>query len=392
MSLERSLLMISSHPPGSGSGSGMRGRVTLEGLRATAGRVDVVSLASPGEEVFADPATLIVPRAPEPGILERVDALRYGGAYYQTERAADVEGRLRAWIAAGALLRAYDLVWICQSLLVRPAKRALTARAWVLDIDNIAAADRRRSAADKGAGLPLRTFRLATSVLLAREERARADRVDTVVVTSDRERELLGRVDTPVRVVPNTVAAGPRVVPSRSRPLLLFVGSLDYGSNIDAVRWLVSEILPAVRRLRPETRLRIVGRNPTDEVRGLVGDGVELVADAPSLDEHYAEARAVVAPIRLGGGTRYKILEALARGSAVISTPTGAEGIELVAGRDVLVAETPDELAAACAALIEDPARADSLGAAGHAAWAARYRPEAAERAVSALVDELLSR
>jgi polysaccharide biosynthesis protein PslH len=370
----------------------MRGRVTLRGLRAAAGHVDVVSLASPGEEAFADPATLIVPRASDPAVLQRIGALRYGGAYYHAERAANVESRLRSWIEDGSLLPRYDLVWICQSLLVRPAKLAFAARAWVLDIDNIAAADRRRSAADRGATTPLRMFRFATSLLLAREERCRAGSVDAVVVTSGRERTLLGPVSTPVHVVPNTVAAGPRVVPSQTLPLLLFVGSLDYEPNIDALRWLVSEIFPAVRRRCPEARLRIVGRNPTDQVRALARGVAELVADAPSLDEHYAAARAIVAPMRLGGGTRYKILEALARGSAVVSTPTGAEGIELVAGRDVLLAETGEELAAACAELIEDPARADALGEAGHAAWAARYRPEEAERAVSALVRELLSR
>jgi glycosyltransferase involved in cell wall biosynthesis len=148
--------------------------------------------------------------------------------------------------------------------------------------------------------------------------------------------------------------------------------------------------MPRVRAVVPDAELDVAGRNPTAEVIALCAvPGVRLHADAPSLDPVYAQARLVVAPLRLGGGTRMKIVEALARGAPVVATPTAAEGLRANPGRDIVLADDADAFARACIRLLEDPAAAAAIGAAGRAIWERDHRPEAARAAIRTLLDEL---
>jgi glycosyltransferase involved in cell wall biosynthesis len=221
-------------------------------------------------------------------------------------------------------------------------------------------------------------WRRATAALLAREERRRCDLADEVVVTSELERDRLGRVAPPVTVVPNTVQEAPVADPSRGDALIL-VGSLDYEPNIDALRRLVVSILPLIRQEISDARLIVAGRNPTAEVVQLAETaGAELRPNVPDLDGVYARARAVVVPIRLGGGTRFKILEAMARGLAIVATPEAIEGIDVTAGRDFAVGAEDEQFAAACVELLRDPVAATRLGQAARVVWTRAYRPEVA--------------
>lgn len=180
---------------------------------------------------------------------------------------------------------------------------------------------------------------------------------------------------------------------SREEPgLILFAGTFTHLPNRDAAHWLAAEILPAVRECLPSARLRLVGSAPPPEVRALAGPGVEVVADAPAMDEHLAAAAVILAPVRSGGGMRMKVLEAMALGKAVVTTPLGAEGFTSLDPRPPLeIAADGDGLAAAIAALLGQADRRHRLGAEARAfaerhhspaAWAARleavYR-EAAE-------------
>jgi glycosyltransferase involved in cell wall biosynthesis len=384
----RTALVVATHPPGRGSGSGLRSLRTLEALRERFDRVDVVALASPGEDALADPAAILLPRPPHPQLPARLAALRYGGAYYAAERAAGPG--LERLTAEGVIERRVDLIWVAQSLLARAVLDSVVGHRRVIDIDNVAGADRRRSAADRTASPVRRAFRLLSASVIAAEERRRCNRFDLVVLTSDLERRRLGPVDPPVAVVPNTVDEEPVVDAAAAPRRLLFVGSLDYDPNVDAVRTLVRAIMPRVRAVVPDAELDVAGRNPTAEVIALCAvPGVRLHADAPSLDPVYAQARLVVAPLRLGGGTRMKIVEALARGAPVVATPTAAEGLHANPGRDIVLADDADAFAHACIRLLEDPAAAAAIGAAGRAIWERDHRPEAARAAIRTLLDEL---
>jgi len=144
---------------------------------------------------------------------------------------------------------------------------------------------------------------------------------------------------------------------------VLFAGTFSHLPNRDAARWLATEIMPPVRARVPEARLRIVGSSPTRELLELTGPGIEVIADPPSVEPHLRAAAVVLAPVRSGGGMRMKVLEPLARGKAVVTTPLGAEGFnEFGEQLPFEVAETSEEIAAATAALLGDDATRRQLG------------------------------
>jgi glycosyltransferase involved in cell wall biosynthesis len=188
-------------------------------------------------------------------------------------------------------------------------------------------------------------------------------RFDRVQVFSRRDAEqvaaLAPDVAERVRVDPFGLVLPPRADPAREVPgTILFVGAFHHPPNRDAAVWLAREILPAVLERAPGARLRIVGSGPTPEVRALAGPNVELVADAPSVLPHLEEAAVVMAPVRTGGGMRMKVLQAMAAGKAVVTTPRGTEGYTGFGEEPPLaIGESSAEIAAATAALLRDDER-----------------------------------
>jgi glycosyltransferase involved in cell wall biosynthesis len=187
-----------------------------------------------------------------------------------------------------------------------------------------------------------------------------------------------------VRLNPYGLCLPPALEPSREQPgTILFSGTFAHLPNRDAARWLAQEIMPAIRDRLPDARLRLVGSAPQREVLEMAGlPGVEVVADAPSMEPYLAAAAVVIAPLRSGGGMRMKVLEAMAAGRAVVTTPLGAEGFTaLDPSPPLAIAAGGGELATATAELLEDEGRRRDL--AGRArefamrwhtpsAWAAR--------------------
>ena len=167
-----------------------------------------------------------------------------------------------------------------------------------------------------------------------------------------------------VRVNPYGMILPAAVDPAREvADTVLFTGTFAHLPNREAAIWLAREIMPAVRERQPEATLRIVGRTPPPEVLDLAGPGIEIVADAPSVDPHLEAAAVVVAPVRSGGGMRMKVLEAIARGKAVVTTTLGAEGFSSF-GEELPFAVADDAAgqAEAIAALLGDDGRRRSLG------------------------------
>jgi polysaccharide biosynthesis protein PslH len=138
---------------------------------------------------------------------------------------------------------------------------------------------------------------------------------------------------------------------------ILFLGGFDWRPNLDAVSLLLDRIFPEVRVAEPSARLDLVGRRPPESLvrRAAAMEGVELHADVPDVRPYLARSGAMVVPLRIGGGSRLKILEALATGLPVVSTRIGAEGLALVAGRDYIAADEPGDLAQALVAHVRDP-------------------------------------
>lgn len=154
---------------------------------------------------------------------------------------------------------------------------------------------------------------------------------------------------------------------ARTREELVFLGSMDYGPNVEGVLHFTRAILPLVQRARPEVRFRIVGADPLPAVRALAGERVELTGRVPDVQPYLQKASALVVPLRIGGGTRLKIVEALALGTPVVSTTIGAQGLGLEHGRHLLLADGDADFAAATLRVLSDPVEAARMGERGRA-------------------------
>lgn len=215
------------------------------------------------------------------------------------------------------------------------------------------------------------------AVSAVRQERRILRLADAAVTFSERDRVRIGRGARWTRAELVTIPLGAEVpeAPLDPRgtapPTLLFVGNFIHPPNLDAALRLATVIFPRVRDEVPDAVLEIVGPSPPAELRALDGGTVRVAGAVPSVVPHLDRAAVVVVPIRLGGGVRVKVLEALAAGKAVVVTPRAAEGIAARPGRELIVAENDEQLAAVVVDLLSDPMRRGAL--AGRAReWAER--------------------
>ena len=155
---------------------------------------------------------------------------------------------------------------------------------------------------------------------------------------------------------------------------LVFTGAMDYWANVDAVSWFVKEVFPLVRCRVLGARFCIVGSNPSAEVRRLAGHpAVEVIGRVPDVRPFIAHAALAVAPLRIARGVQNKVLEAMAMGKAVVTTPQGLEGIDAVPGRDLICADGPEEFASSIGALLSGDMGA-AMGARARARMLESYR------------------
>ncbi|CAA9293264.1 MAG: FIG137776: Glycosyltransferase [uncultured Gemmatimonadaceae bacterium] len=203
-------------------------------------------------------------------------------------------------------------------------------------------------------------------------ERAECRRFDHVVAVSQddlrafRDEYGVARVSA-VPTGVDTAYFRPSGAVERRPHNLVFTGSMDWLPNEDAIKHFVADVLPRIRREVPGVTLTVVGRNPTPAVRELAAlyDHVEVTGSVPDVRPYMERAAVFVVPIRIGGGTRLKIYEAMGMERAVVSTTVGAEGLPVQHGRDVVLADGAEGFAAATVALLRDPAAAAALGARG---------------------------
>ena len=200
--------------------------------------------------------------------------------------------------------------------------------------------------------------------------------MDHVVAFTERDARAIRQFSagSPVSVVPlgTEVAARPLNPTGGAPPTVLFVGSFVHAPNVDAAVRLAQDIFPRLGESFPDLMLDIVGHAPPSEVRALGALRIAVHADVPDVTPYLESAAVVVAPVRLGGGMRVKVIEALAAGKAVVASRRALEGIAAVPGEHLLVAETDEEFAAAIAELVRDPARRSAIGEASYA-WACAH-------------------
>jgi glycosyltransferase involved in cell wall biosynthesis len=253
------------------------------------------------------------------------------------------------------------------------------------------------------AGVEAGAFRRAYSAIewrkVRREEQHAWRHMDGCTVTSVRDQNVL-LSDEPTAhtaVVPNGVdieffrASGPSLVRAPHEPrTLLFFGAIDYYSNTDAMLFFLRDALPQLAARYPHLRLSIVGRKPPESILAQRSATVEVTGVVDDVRPWIERADVVIAPLRVGGGTRLKILEAMAMGKAVVSTTLGAEGLDVVPERDLLIADDAGGLVAQVGRLLDDLELGQRIGASARQLVASRYSWKAAVNTLSTFYGELL--
>jgi glycosyltransferase involved in cell wall biosynthesis len=283
---------------------------------------------------------------------------------------------LRRAIRAHAAKEPVDL-WHCEWTPYARALRAVPGRRVVVAHNVESTIWQRYHETERN---PLRRWYIARQwEKFIRFERQALAAADYTVAVSDVDADRLQReLGVPrVAVVENGVDTRHfRPTDGRRDPArLLFLGSLDWRPNLDAVRQLLDHVFPAVRAAEPTASLWLVGRNPPGWLRAEEASrpGVTVHADVPDVRPFLDPCGLMVVPLRIGGGSRLKILEALAAGLPVVTTAIGAEGLHLEAGRHLSVVDHMDDLGAAVLAGIREPNRLRSEAAAGRRRVLERY-------------------
>lgn len=210
-----------------------------------------------------------------------------------------------------------------------------------------------------------------------RYETAALGRFHHVIAVSDHDRALMTQMAprTDITVVPTGVDVAlyrRGDAPLPSRPLVMFLGSMDWPANIDGVEFFCEKVWPRVIANVPLAKFQVVGRNPPPRIRRLGNDSVEIVGGVKSVLPHLHNAAVFVVPLRIGGGTRLKIYEAMAAALPIVSTRVGAEGLDVTDGKDIVLEDDPAQFADALAALLQDGEKRRTIGDAA-AATAARF-------------------
>ncbi len=206
---------------------------------------------------------------------------------------------------------------------------------------------------------------------LRRYEKELAGQFDQYTVTTPGELEEFKTfgVTAPCRVVPNGVDAAyfhPKTRPRSDSSVIAFLGRMDYFPNVDGIVHFARRVFPLIRQAEPRAELRIIGSNPTRAVRELAAiPGVSVTGEVPDVRPPLEDAAVGIAPLRIARGTQNKILQLMAMGIPVVSTPQAAEGIQAVPGRDLLVAGDVESYAAQVVELLRNKSLHAALAEAG---------------------------
>jgi sugar transferase (PEP-CTERM/EpsH1 system associated) len=348
-------------------------RTHVDGMREVAARVETIVRTDPPKgslRFYADAATHVV------------DPLPYAVGKY---RSAAYRAKLRELLDG----QRFDLL-VCDFLFPAVNLPDRLPCPSVMFTHNVESEIWRRHAETKTTALSTWLYRAQYRRMLRYEERTLA-RFDGVLAVSDADAQTFARlypgaIKQPVHIVhtgvdteyfkpstrnpePGTQNPGTQnPEPGTRNPTMVFTGSMDWLPNEDAMLYFHREILPLVRADEPDVRLSIVGRAPTPAVKKLADDlGITVTGRVDDVRPFMEAASVYIVPLRIGGGTRLKIFEAMAMGKAVVSTTVGAEGLPVVGGTHVMLADEPRTFARAVVRLIRDVERRRQLESAARA-------------------------
>ncbi len=216
-----------------------------------------------------------------------------------------------------------------------------------------------RRHAENGSGWMKKTAYGLECSKMQNYERAMVRHFDHVIAVSQNDAALMSAWTDVARisVVPTGVDLQkfrPDLSQTAASPLVMFVGAMDWMPNVDGVEYFCNEIWPKILQAVPGARFRIVGRNPVPAVQNLASRTIEVTGVVPSVVDHLSEAAVVVVPLRVGGGTRLKIYEAMAMGRAVVATTIGAEGLDVRDGEDIILADDATKFAESVVMLLRN--------------------------------------
>jgi glycosyltransferase involved in cell wall biosynthesis len=291
----------------------------------------------------------------------------------------------------------YDVI-VCEFAFMavyRIAEKHPVKPCLVLDEHNVEYDILRRTV--ESAGFGRKVFNAINWRKLRREEMAAWSRFDGCTVTSVRDEEII-RFESPyarTAVVPNgvdTEGFAPRGGAQAEPLTMLFFGAINYYPNADGALYFAAKILPLLRVRYPNVRFRIVGPVEPGPVMELKKQGIEVLGFVDDVKAEIARAAVVVVPLRIGGGTRLKILEAMSMGRPVVSTKIGAEGLELEHDGDILLADSAEDFAHQVGRVFDEPGLSARLGAAARKKAADQYSWKASGEKMQVFFEDLLKR
>ncbi len=349
-------------------------------------KLSLLSFARPGESVTTSPALTelakycrqveLVPHPPARSKLVRLrDSL--------LSSRPDLAKRLASPLFQTALDRllqteSFDVIQ-CEGLEMAPfglALRKNLATRLVLDEHNAEYLMQRRIfEQDWQSGWkrrPAALYSWLQARRLERYERTALEKFDRAIAVSEPDRAALaglGPTSRPVAVIPNGIDLTeftPEGSEKEQPDTLVFTGTMDFRPNVDAVSWFVNEVWPRILAQKPNAQFFIVGRRPTPAVANLKNSpGIHVTGTVLDPRPYVRQSALYIVPMRMGGGVRFKVLEAMAMGKAIVTTPMGADGIDLTTGQEAVVADTAQDFAGAVLDLLNDPVRREKLAKQG---------------------------
>jgi polysaccharide biosynthesis protein PslH len=259
-------------------------------------------------------------------------------------------------------------VAVADFLLVTRNFPAQSSKPTVLFQHNVESTLWRRNATYEGN--PLRKTLFATEAAkMYRYERAALSHFDGIVAVSEHDRSLMLAMGprapiTVVRTGVDVAGFAPSTATGRGTRTVMFLGSMDWPANVDGVEYFCERIWPQIVAAVPDVRFQVVGRNPPPRITRFVSDSVEIVGGVKSVLSYLHRAAVFVVPLRIGGGTRLKIYEAMAAAVPVVSTTVGAEGLDVHDGTDIVLADDAEHFGQSVIELLRTPEKRTSLATA----------------------------
>ena len=368
------LLMVSAYLPSLSSAAGERNYHFLKAL-AEQHTVSLVSLVDSAMldadavrahlEELASPVVLIPFSIPRSKRWQQVETIARGKSYLLNLFAIDdVQAALDDLLARDQ----YDAV-LFESMLMADYRLPAGLKT-IIDQHNVEHELYQRAYEQQKIGMR-KWYNWSEYRLVKRAEIERCGKADLVLMTSERERLMMRDLlpDTAIEVVRTGLdvdAYGEMYGVPEVPHQIVFTGTMNYFPNIDGALFFAQECWPRIREQVPDATWQIVGRTPTPEVQRLAElPGVTVTGAVPDVRPYLAAAAVAIAPLRIGSGTRVKILEAFAMCKAVVSTTVGYQGLAIESGKHLLIADQPQAFAQAVVDLLRNPSARAALGNAG---------------------------